>query len=380
MKLGLLTTIGTNIGDDFIREGLLRCIREIAPLDRLDLVRLNKHRPEEIYPRWHPLRVFDKKRFRPRWLSKPVRMVAERLLPPFGWSAFDDCDVLIQCGTPVFWRGCRSSEWAKTIWRDVFRRLAREGTPVLNLGAGSCYPLEKLPETLVGDTDEEFVRLMLGAARLTTVRDPLAAQLISSVGGVAPLLCCPALLAGQSQVACSSPTSKVVVNYMAGAGHSDWSQNIDARQWEAVMRTTVRHLEQSGWQPFFLAHNQQELALAAEIWPHLPRACACHVRHYFELARDAVFGVCNRLHASMALAGLGIPSVTVGTDSRLLMVRMTGQPAFFVKQVTAEQMVASVDHLRDHRDAESKRLLALHDVTLKEHLHHLRPFFEIGVQ
>jgi hypothetical protein len=141
----------------------------------------------------------------------------------------------------------------------------------------------------------------------------------------------------------------------------------------------LQHLEQSGWQPFFQAHNQKELTLAAEIWPHLPRACAANVRHYFELAREAAFGVCNRLHASMALAGLGIPSVTVGTDSRLFMVRMTGQPAFYVKEATAEQMIAAVDHLRDHRDAESKRLLALHDTTLKEHLELLQPFFELGV-
>jgi len=375
MKLGLLTTVNTNIGDDFIREGLLRCVRAMAPEVRLELVTVNKHWPEEIYPRWHPLRVFDKKRFKPRWLSKPLRLVADRWLPPLGFSAFDDCDLLVQCGTPVLWPGCRASEWADRIWRDVFARLARRGKPVLNLGGGACYPLERLPETLVNDPDEEFVRLMLSTARLTTVRDPLAGRLLSSAGGAAPVLCCPALLAGQAWVVDARPTTKVVVNYMAGAGHYDWDQAVDARQWETVMRKTVSYLQQSGWQPFLLAHNQKELALAAELWPDLPRARATSVSHYFDLVRDAAFGVCNRLHASMALAGLGIPAITVGTDSRIFMVQMTGQPVFYVKDATVDRLVAAIDGLWEHREAESQRLLTLRENTWQEHLRYLRPFF-----
>ena len=124
-----------------------------------------------------------------------------------------------------------------------------------------------------------------------------------------------------------------------------------------------------------LAHNEKELALAAEIWPQLPRVCPASVPEYFAVARDAAFGVCNRMHASVALAGLGIPSVAVGTDSRNLMVELLGLPVFYVKAATTERMVTAIDELQFKRDGESHRLLALRETTLKEHMDYLRPFF-----
>ena len=94
--------------------------------------------------------------------------------------------------------------------------------------AGACYPLDHLPETLLGHPDEEFVRLMLSSSRLTTARDWLAQKLFASVGGRVYQLCCPAILAAQGHAPPAAPTRKVLVNYMAGGGHYDWGQAIDA--------------------------------------------------------------------------------------------------------------------------------------------------------
>jgi len=129
-----------------------------------------------------------------------------------------------------------------------------------------------------------------------------------------------------------------------------------------------------GWEPLFLAHNLKELALAADIWPNLPRICPASVRDYFEIARDAAFGVVNRLHASVALAGLGIPSLAVGTDSRNLMVELTGLPVFYVKEAALDRIIATIDYLQSHRDLESRRLLALQEATLTEYQDYLRPY------
>ena len=73
MKLGLLTTLNSNIGDDFIREGLLHCIRQVAPDAKLELVMLDKHEPQMVYPRRHPIRLFDKKNSnRAGWPNRSV--------------------------------------------------------------------------------------------------------------------------------------------------------------------------------------------------------------------------------------------------------------------------------------------------------------------
>jgi polysaccharide pyruvyl transferase WcaK-like protein len=363
LRVGLLTTHDTNIGDDFIREGLLEVIRVSAGGRRIALTQVDKHKPHTVYPRWHPIRQLYRDGFVPRPHTGRLRSYAERWLPPLGHSRLDGCDVIIQCGTPIIWEGCAHSEWARLIWRDVMARLARRGTPILNLGGGSCYPLERVPSSLIGSADEAFVRLMLQACSLTTVRDGLAGTLLGSVGPNPQLLCCPALLAAGAYAQPVRPGRKVLVNYMRGGGHFDWGQGIDAVAWERTMRDVVSALRHDGWQVLFLAHNETERELAATIWPGLPRALPGTPQEYFDLVRDASFGVFNRMHAAVSAAGLGIPSVAIGTDSRNFMVRQLGLAALYVKEATRDRILSTIDEIIHTRDAESSRLLELRNTT-----------------
>ena len=376
MRVGLLTTLDTNVGDDFIREGLKLVIGQLISGRPCEYVAVNKHEPHTVYPQWHPIRLCYKKGFVPRRKTRRVRQKCEQLLPSYGFSRFDTCDVILQCGTPVIWYGCRNSEWANLIWRDVMARLSRKGKPVLNLGAGACYPWERQPGTLIGDPDEGFIRLMLETARVTTSRDKLIQRLFASIGYQTQHLCCPALLAGQAFTKPAKPTRKVVINYMHGAGHYDFEQGIDAKAWETTMRHVVGKLCQQNWQPMFLAHDEKELKLAKQIWPDFPSILPADRREYFEIARDAAFGVFNRMHASVAVAGLGVPSIAVGTDTRNLMVDALGQPVFYAKEVTVDSMLSALNALASRRDSESQRLLELREKTYKLYEDCLRPFVE----
>ena len=376
MRIGLLTTLNTNLGDDFIREGLMHIVSQIAPGVSCEFVPINKHQPQTAYPFWHPIRLFYEERFHPRLRMKPLRRKVEHWLAAFGLSRFDDCDLVLQCGTPIIWDGCRQSEWADLIWRDVLLRLSLKGKPVLNLGGGSCYPWERQPKTLVGHPDEEFIRTMLKAARVTIVRDTLAQTLLGTLGYSAPHLCCPAMLAGQAFTKPCKPTRKVLVNYMPGGGHYDFEQGIDPQAWETTMRRLLSELCRQGWQPILLAHNEREFKIAKETWPELPSVLPAGPREYFETARDASFGIFNRLHASVAVAGLGIPSIAVGNDSRNLMVAALGEPVFYVKEATFDLMLSTVNTLLATREAESTRLLELREKTLSQYKERLRPYFE----
>ena len=374
INVGLLSTISTNIGDDFIREGIVSVINDVLKNEKVDLVIINKHEPREIYPSWHPIRSLYRRGFVARKALAPLRKVAERWLPLFGFSKFDKCDIVIQCGTPIIWEGCRNSEWARLIWRDVLARLSRRGTPILNIGGGSAYPWERQPATLAGNADESFIRLMLVTSRLTIVRDELARRLFETLGFATRKVCCPAILAGQSVVAPAKATKKVLINYMEGGGHYDFGQGIDSSVWEKTMRDVVKELRQRGWQLVFLAHNEKESELAARIWPDLPCVFPNSQRDYFEVVRDAAFGIFNRMHASVAAAGLGIPSVAIGTDTRNLMVETTGLSVLYVKEATADRLLFAVDNLAESRDSETQRLLKLRQETFETYKSILRPF------
>jgi len=374
IRIGLVTTIGTNIGDDFIREGIVSVVQQLLSRNRFECVLVNKHRPHTVYHRWHPIRLCYDNDFHARLHLGPLRRMVERRLPPFGLSRFDLCDMIIQCGTPIVWEGCRNSEWARLIWKDVLARLSRGGTPVLNVGGGSCYAWERQPTTLVGQADEAFIRLMLDAASLTTVRDDLSMQLFGTLGYRAQLISCPAILAGQLFATSAEPRRKVLINYMSGGGHYDWGQGIDVSLWEATMSSLLTYLRQDGWEVLLLAHSESEVAEYARLWPELPRCFPATAQEYFQTIRDAAFGIFNRMHASVAAAGLGIPSVAIGTDTRNMMVTTLGLPAFYVEDAKVDNLVAVVSEMVTNRSAQSKKLLRLRDSTLETYKQIFGPF------
>ncbi len=366
-RVGLITTLDTNIGDDFIREGVKRVVAAAVGNREIEWVPVNKHLPLTVYPEWHPVRLAERL---PRGRGR-AQGLARRLLHPLPLSRFDGCDLIVQCGAPVLWPGCHTSEWAEPLWREVVGRLAERGVPVLNLAAGSCYPWESPEERITDPADVAYVRQALADCRLTTSRDTLAHKLYSSVGGEAPHIRCTAFVAAKGQSTAERDDRLVLVNYMAGAGHYDWGQGVDASDWEASMRTVLDRLKPR-YRLAFLCHNAKEYELAGALDPSLERILPRTPREYFEVAARAAGAVCNRLHASVAMAGMGIPSVAIGTDTRLLMVDAVGIPALYVKDATAERVLEEFEAGMERREEMRERLLAASDETWEAYVSAIR--------
>ena len=88
------------------------------------------------------------------------------------------------------------------------------------------------------------------------------------------------------------------------------------------------------------------------IWPRTPQ-------EYFDQVSGCAAALCNRMHASVGLAGMGIPSMAVGTDTRLLMVRATGLPGLYVKEASVQRLEEGLENLLRFREQWKERLLAL---------------------
>ncbi len=242
MRVGLITTLSTNIGDDFIREGIKHVLREVID-DDIDFIAVNKHEPLTVYPSWHPA----------RWT-------------PLGMSRFHGCKLIVQCGAPVLWPECHQCEWALPIWRQVVGRLYRK-VKVLNLAAGSCYPWMDQPMALDG-ADADFAREIMGYCKLTTAREPLAQQLFNRAGGDVPMFCCSALLAAKHHAPKPSADGPVLINYMPLGGHYEWDQAIDQNAWRDTMRDLILRLRQDHVVKF-ICHSPGEVTAAGELDPTL---------------------------------------------------------------------------------------------------------------
>ena len=365
MKIGLITTLDTNIGDDFIREGICRVLAEVFKGQQIEFISVNKHKPYTVYPAWHPIHLGDIADRLPVGRNL-VRQSADYLFSKMGFSRFDNCDLIVQCGAPVFWPACHENEWAKPLWHDVVGRLYKK-IPVLNLAAGSCYPLERQPDKIENPGDAQYIRSILGYCRLTTVRDRLSQKICKSFGHDVPLIPCTAFLAGMGKVARPKAESPVLINYMVGGGHYDWEQGIDQKEWEKTIGTLISRLKKRH-NIAFLCHDEKEYRMAGELDSTITRLFPKTIQEYFDCISEAKFGICNRMHASVGMAGIGVSSVAICTDTRLLMVSELGLKTYYVKDVNADILEEEAESAVKTLPGEQERLLALQQDAWRRYL------------
>jgi len=365
MKIGIISTINTNIGDDFIRDGLLYVLSRLDP--NLSVLLVNKHEPNRIYPGNHPVNWPNPFRGRlRRYYTRSVDALTYRL----GGSAFDSCDAIIQSGAPVYFHDCARMEWSKMIWEHVVCRLA-PNIPVLNLAAGSCYPWERIPDEIIEARDKCFVERISAACRLTTVRDSLAQSLLRKLGFEVSLIPCSAILAAKKYLIPRNSQKYIFVNYMQRGTHFDFDQRIDSHAWADTMRKFVNSVK-ARHPVAFICHSQEEYHQAVELDATVPRFWPQTVAEYLEVAAMGMAGVFNRMHAAVGFAGLGIPSIGIGGDTRMLMVEALGLKTLFVKDVTVEMLEESLESLLHMRTSEQERLLSLQASALSRYCDGLR--------
>lgn len=367
MRIGLITTLNTNIGDDLIREGICLVLQASFQRHHIEFVPVNKHHPLSVYPNWHPVHLAQVSRSLPRG-SSLMSSFLEHVASKLKRSRFDTCDLIVQCGAPVLWPNCHQCDWAVPLWHHVVGRLSHR-MPVLNLAAGSCYPWERQPMLITAPKDAEYLRAILGYCRLTTVRDALAKHLCSTLGVDTPLIPCSALLAARNYAGKIQHHAHgmVLINYMRGGGHYDWDQGIDPTDWREVVKNLISRL-QTRHKIAFLCHDETEWDLAGELDSTIPRLWPKNPQEYFTMVSEATVALCNRMHASIALAGLGIPSIAVCTDTRLLMVDAIGLPVMYIKEAHADSIEEKIETLLATRRQERERLLAVQSATWKDYI------------
>ncbi|MCI0448095.1 polysaccharide pyruvyl transferase family protein [bacterium] len=362
----MITTLNTNIGDDLIREGIIQVLHEVYSGRKLEFVLINKHQPYSVYPRRHPISLAHSVlQYLPCGNTKLTRYSANMFYRN-GGSRFDSCDLILQCGTPVLWPNCSQCEWAEPLWDQVVGRLSNAGKSVVNLGAGSCYPWENQPEAVENPEDANYLGRILDYCRVTTVRDELAQKLLAPLGHICPLIPCPAFLAaGRFNI--QNKPEYFIINYMEKAGHYEWDQKIDGNAWKQTMKAIIHRIKKTE-KPLFLCHNQNELQLTEELDSSIPRFLPKSIPEFFSVLSTAKAALCNRLHASVAMAGFGVPAISVGTDTRLQMAATLKLPVYYVKEASENTLIEATDNILKNREEYSERLMTLRQRAFQEYV------------
>jgi hypothetical protein len=363
IKVGMVTTTNTNIGDDFIRKGILVLLENLFKDKILDIKMINKHTPFNIYKRYNPIRLVE---LLPVGRRK-FYTILNKISDTYGKTIFDDREIIIQCGTPVIWPGCSNAEWVKPIWYNAIKK-NKEKSLCLNLAAGSCFPFKNQNIDLLTLDDRNYLNNIFNYCHLTIVRDKLAKNILENlVNEKINILPCTAFLSGFNFPKAQDENETILINYMEGAGHYDWGQDIDKEKWENIIKKFISKYKNK-YKIVFLAHNKKEFDLAKSLDKDLKRIWPKTSDEYFNSVNNVRVAICNRMHASVAMASLGIPSVAVCTDSRLKMVEEVGLPAFYVKDLDYNELEENVFILYKNYFLEKERLLQLQKIVFNKYL------------
>jgi hypothetical protein len=349
-RVSIITTLDHNVGDDFVRDGIIHLIQKVVVNARIEMI--HKHLPITARPSFTWLhstgidRRFDE--FRPDLTLRVTRRIDSALpLSPFH-DKIRNADILIQSGGPIYWTSAEGS-CAQTEWWDplIERRWIpfAEGKPFLNLAGGTCQRYDSdASEFLDQPKVIDHIRRFYDLTALTTLRDSLSIEVLRQAGRQGVLLPCTSLFAVDRLGITAAPGEYVVLNYMPTGGHFLLGGSIDAEVWEQRFVAFARGLAKRE-KVILVCHNQKESDEARRLLPEFQIFQSDNYVDYLRLYSRARWGLLNRVHGCFALASLGKPSAVVGSDSRAKMVRNLGLPEVFVNDATDDWLESTASAL-----------------------------------
>lgn len=375
MQIALVSHRGGNIGHTFMAVGWEVIVRDAFGADT-PIRHFEQHEPFSVYGSSHPVRLVD--RF-PHGRAQVVRRCLDRpRVAQLLWHQLPkrQLDLAIACGGPNIVRGISRSPEVELMFHHLLGALAHAGTPVIDAAVGSSFPLECVPESIAEAADAGDIasyRRLLSIAGRSTVRDRLAQKLWRQMGRTAPLIPCGAVAVGRVLEKEAQPAGDpyVVVNFQERGANTDWGQGVDTRRWADTVVDVARRLSRRH-RVVVLCHNEIELALARRVLPEYPAHLPTSLSEYGQLITGAGAALVNRLHAAVPLAGVGVPSVLVGTDTRLWAADEFGLPTRYVKHVDAAGLEETVEDLLSRRVSERERLLQVREDTIRAYVDFIR--------
>lgn len=377
VKVTVITTTDHNVGDDFVREGILHLLSQLADIQ---VASIHKHLPITARPAWRALLT---RKGRSLLSSLPgvsalglTRRVDARLPLNRRTDKVLNSDLLVQCGTPVYWlhgqNSCAANEWFAPLVRRRWLQV-RERVPLLNVAGGTCQTFHSDgAEFARSEETLEYIQEFFDLCSLTTVRDPLALSVLQHADRSAEVIPCPSLFAADRLRVSGERPEFVVLNYMRGGGHYAYGEKPTARNWERTFLIFVSRLP-CDEKYKFVCHTPEEAAELRRIMPKRDVLCFNTPREYLAVYARAKYGIVNRVHAAFAMAGFGRPCHVIGNDSRVRMMEAIGLSSSDAEGTTPERLADEFDRLRSTWTEYGKTLARIKIESRETYLRLMKP-------
>lgn len=348
LKVAFITTVDRNPGDAFIRAGIEYLIQQLVPY--YESIYIDKHDYQFQPPSIGIARSLINKFRRPGSLSHPAQQHRIR-----------DADLVIQAGAPFYYivpdqngsyeaaSSSITTNWIGEVWlKDLLGE--HNNPPLLNMAVGTCQPFASdASEFRHSPALIEFIKNTVKRSALTTVREKVAARLLESCGLETNCLPCTAVFAADRHRIYPEPGQFVCLNYMHGGAHYDLGQTLDYQAWEDTFRSVYGSLRRR-YPVIVMCHSPNEVLRIRTMIPWADTFFSTDYIDYLKMYAKARFGVLNRVHGAITLAGFGRPSVIIGNDTRALMGELLELPTYFINDARSETILKHCNNFESEHD------------------------------
>jgi len=346
-NITFITTVNHNIGDDFVREGIIHVLTQKLKGHKLNIENIHKHSPVTS--------VYGRENIR----NLRISMLVDPLFRLIGSkNRISDADILVQSGAPVYWchpqtggPHCADNEWFDPLVRKRFMP-DRRGRPFLNLAGGSCQRYHSEGNEIENcHKCKSYIREFFDTCDLTILRDELARKMLNHAGKDAKVLPCPSIFARDRFGIKPEPGEFIVLNFMENAGHYTFGQEIDSKRWRNEFISIAQEASRIG-RVVVACHTPQEKELAKTLIPNFERFLVPndHIEFMKFYAR-AKWGIVNRVHGAFMMASFGKPAIVIGNDSRAKMIENLTLPSYYVNDVSCVGIESLIEQARSRCDS-----------------------------
>jgi hypothetical protein len=357
MNLSLITTVAHNVGDDFVREGILYFQKRIYK--NMDIQLINKHIPVSVRKGYENI---DNRIKSIIYDLMPLNTKEDKILTS---------DLLIQSGAPVYYcfasntdfisrqniltrmlykyfnigLHCSNNEWYSSLIKKRYIKVKRK-VKFLNIAAGTCQHYHSDGTEIINCKNcTDYINELYSLCKITTVRDELSKNILKSLGLNTHLLPCTSIFAKDSlDIKRENDEGYIALNYMRGGGHYVFSSDIDVKKWEKTFKRFYEDTKKY-YRYICVCHNDAELKEVKRLCPDVETFYSDKYEDYLRCYSKARCGIFNRIHAAFALASFGVPSFVVGNDTRVRMVKEIELDHVYLADASSELLSSKLEEV-----------------------------------
>lgn len=371
MKIILISSLTVNPGDEFIRFGVEHILRQTFP--DASMRTIHKVDPRTLFSGF---KMPEK---------SPHRLVAPFLYRFYAMTRgrreenyLESADLVVFAGTPFIWRGsarlfnctCANEAWIGPTWRRLFTEI--QDTPVFNLAAGtSLFRPEEYDAILHDPLVVKYLKSAVDRTEITTARDENTRKLLGELGYDIELIPCASLLCSKGAGIEARKPEYVAINLMPAAAPRGRGHDTRESHWIRVAQQVIPEIEKRH-RIMFVSHAAEEHEAAERYFPGRERFFSKDPIALLKVYSKALYGMCNRVHGTAAIATFGRPAICIGGDQRNNLIKQFGLPAYDHRQIDKPLLLAAIDELERNYDSYVARLKERSDYSERAYLRVVR--------